>query len=599
MRTGGLFLYDGTQLTPFPTSVDGVLKDTQLYRGAILPDGTIALTTTSAGLFILDHKGQLVIQVNRANGLPSDVVYFVMPDREGALWLGLDAGIARVEVPSPVSFFDAADGLPGTPSDLVRYDGRLYMAGQTGLLYLAPPAHGSATGRFEKIATDGSQCWSFAAMPPVMTVACSEGLYEITGLKTRTILAPADGTFRASLVRRSTVDPTRLWVALFDGVTSFRYVDGRWIHEGRIPGITDEIRTLFENKDGSVWAGSTSNGALRISFPSRPAPGAPRPVATVERFGEASGLPPGGSYVADAAGTPLFQVGTEEAYVVRFDEAARRFVRDETYGPLTVDTLQVGFGMLTGPDGAVYIDVGRRPERRPEEARRQLVDGPQHLRPVPARELQLLPGGRWSDVARAHRGPHLPCGHRPRLGHAPRLLRAPRPARHGDSRSPDLRRRERVGRPPQARRRRQCPAHRVRGSRVRRRVDHGVPVAARRARAGLVGLDPRRPPRLHEPRLRRLPLPRPCARGVGSRSARRRVYAFAILPPWYRTWWAYLGLSRAVRPAVFVGSIACSAAAWSARERAARAVRRGAAARRGRRGARRRPKARARRTSSC
>jgi len=46
-RNNGLFLYDGTALTPFPTELDDLIKKAHLYRGIVLPNGTIALTTTS------------------------------------------------------------------------------------------------------------------------------------------------------------------------------------------------------------------------------------------------------------------------------------------------------------------------------------------------------------------------------------------------------------------------------------------------------------------------------------------------------------------------------------------------------------------------
>ena len=51
---------------------------------------------------------------------------------------------------------------------------------------------------------------------------------------------------------------------------------------------------------------------------------------------------------------------------------------------------------------------------------------------------------------------------------------------------------------------------------------HRVPVAARRPRRRLVGVDARGAARLHQPRVRRLPLPRPRARASAARSARRR-----------------------------------------------------------------------------
>jgi hypothetical protein len=77
-RGDGLFLYDGTSLTPFPTEFDSVLKSGLLYRGIRLRDGTFALTTTSEGMGIVDRQGHLVAQVSRTAGLPLwDLLYFL------------------------------------------------------------------------------------------------------------------------------------------------------------------------------------------------------------------------------------------------------------------------------------------------------------------------------------------------------------------------------------------------------------------------------------------------------------------------------------------------------------------------------------------
>jgi ligand-binding sensor domain-containing protein len=258
-RTRGMFLYDGATLTPFRTELDAVLTASQLYRGTPLADGTFALATTANGLVIIDRQGRAVMHVNRANGLPSDVVYYAMPDKEGAVWVALDSGVARLEVPSPASFLDPQEGLPSQPFDMVRVDGRLYAATQTGVFYLSPAGPGAVTPRFESIGVNRSQCWVFgkvaqtdAGGPATLTIACSEGLYEIRGTTARAIYAPADGTFRAAFALPSKVDPTRLWVGLFDGITSFRRRGGHWIDEGRVDGINEQVRSMFENPDGSV-----------------------------------------------------------------------------------------------------------------------------------------------------------------------------------------------------------------------------------------------------------------------------------------------------------------------------------------------------------
>ena len=148
-------------------------------------------------------------------------------------------------------------------------------------------------------------------------------------------------------------------MGLFDGLASFRYVDGRWIDEGRVPGISAEVRSLFENPDGSLWAGTAGTGILRVTFTSRPAPGQSRPALTMESFGVAHGLPEGGGQVLDIAGSPLFFVGTEEQYLARFDAPSGRFVRDPGFAGLETDPLQSTFGAANGRDGRVYLDFGR------------------------------------------------------------------------------------------------------------------------------------------------------------------------------------------------------------------------------------------------
>ncbi len=85
-RFGGFWLYDGAGLTPFATELESFLKNASLYRGIGLPDGAIALSTTNAGMAIMDREGRRLMTIGRAQGLPSDAIYALMVDREGAIW---------------------------------------------------------------------------------------------------------------------------------------------------------------------------------------------------------------------------------------------------------------------------------------------------------------------------------------------------------------------------------------------------------------------------------------------------------------------------------------------------------------------------------
>ena len=365
-RFGGFSLYDGATLTPFPTELDDYLKTASLYRGIVLPDGSIALSTTNAGMAIMDREGHLVMTLDRGQGLPSNAVYNLMADREGAIWTVGERGMGRIEFPSPATAFGEADGHLGAWTQ-ERFQGRLYIARQSGVAYLQPE-DGGGRARIVPVSGIGQQSWAFAQMtepggarPPTLVVASTDGLFEIRGTTATAIRDGRDGTFRAAALERSRVDPSRLWVGLFDGLASYRWVNGRWIDEGRVPDLTEQVRSLSEGDDGTLWAGTAATGLLRLSFANRPVLGAARPQATIQRFGEKDGLPERGVGVIRLTGTLYFTPysASRDNIVARWDAAREVFVKDDVISGLPHDRLRGSFAVAEGPNGTVLANAGK------------------------------------------------------------------------------------------------------------------------------------------------------------------------------------------------------------------------------------------------
>lgn len=117
---GTAYIYDGSTFEPF--AIDPVLtqflRDNFFFRAAVLKDGTFALSTISGGIVIMNQQGQWLHTISKTSGLLDDHVYFVYPDREGGLWLALNNGLARVELPAPLSIYDHSRGIK---SNVERY----------------------------------------------------------------------------------------------------------------------------------------------------------------------------------------------------------------------------------------------------------------------------------------------------------------------------------------------------------------------------------------------------------------------------------------------------------------------------------------------
>ena len=97
---GGLFLYDGSQITPFRTDADAFIRKNQLYTFAVCKQ-TIALGTVLQGIVVMNTDGHDCRYISRKDGLQNNTILSMTFDRSGNLWVGLDQGIDYVQLASP------------------------------------------------------------------------------------------------------------------------------------------------------------------------------------------------------------------------------------------------------------------------------------------------------------------------------------------------------------------------------------------------------------------------------------------------------------------------------------------------------------------
>ncbi len=321
----GLFLSEGFAFQPFRTEADSLLRQNQLYRGILLPNGTIALATLRGGVVILDQQGQLRQRVDKTAGLQDNTVLAMQTDQQGGLWLGLFNGIAHVETPAPLSLFGEESGLKGGVVRLSRHQGILYAATSLGVFYLDPARPHSTA--FQPITGIATQCWSFLALGNDLLVATGDGVYKISKNKATSL-----GLFKgAAALHRSRQDSNCILVGMTFGLALLRWNNGKWINAGKFSGIEEEIRSIAEEKGGAIWLGTKSQGILRLAPPTF----TPAPVTSrVDRFGVNAGLPEGEINVY-AVGERLFFASRNGLF--RYDQKEQRFQPDSTFGTAFAD----------------------------------------------------------------------------------------------------------------------------------------------------------------------------------------------------------------------------------------------------------------------
>ncbi len=105
--------------------------------------GILWLGTNGGGLLRFDRASEEVTRFTRSDGLPNDVVYGILEDSLGHLWLSTNLGVSRFD-PKSRTFtnFDVADGLQSTEFNLGAYykskSGEMFFGGVNGVNSFSP-----------------------------------------------------------------------------------------------------------------------------------------------------------------------------------------------------------------------------------------------------------------------------------------------------------------------------------------------------------------------------------------------------------------------------------------------------------------------------
>ena len=343
-RSRGLFLLDRDSIQPFATEADKALIENQVRCGIRLDDGSFAFGTNNGGLFVLNGEGRLLSRLNRARGLPDENVKGLFVDRQRGLWMALDRGVARVEAGTPITQFSERTGLPGAVLAVTRHEGILYAGTTHGLFRLQP---GSEAG-FSEIASPRSQTRGFRPFGKSLLVANNNGLFEVRGKVTVPVLS-TDRAVVSFLVSKA--NPGRVFIGLQNGLVSVRNIGGRWVEEGRAPDLQEEAVTLSEDPDGRIWVGTYAAGLFRYTFPAgwRNWGSPPR----TDRFGTADGLPALNPFRSfSIGGRTLFAT---RAGVYAFDERSHRFGPDPAFRGLFAKGPRWVFNLKEDARGRIWV----------------------------------------------------------------------------------------------------------------------------------------------------------------------------------------------------------------------------------------------------
>jgi ligand-binding sensor domain-containing protein/signal transduction histidine kinase len=268
-----------TSLDSFPPDslpVQGEFPGAPVFETQLPGGRSVVGSRRSLDLLQGGKLAPVAIHLTVGKELPGSRIQTVFPDREGALWIGTNAGLVRVEA-GKVERFSLADALATASilSLLEDREGDLWVGTENDGLHILRDQRFRTLGAHEGLSSDATTAVVEDAKGALWIGTPQDGLYALrtsgADAPTRPVRIWTVRTGLASDVILSLAAAPNgdLWVGTPDGLNR--------IHAGTIKTFTsadglpdDFIRSLLIDADGSLWIGTrrglahwiSKNGAL-------------------------------------------------------------------------------------------------------------------------------------------------------------------------------------------------------------------------------------------------------------------------------------------------------------------------------------------------
>jgi signal transduction histidine kinase len=255
----GTFLFDGQTIEPIETEIAQILTDQNVYHATEIEGKGFAFSTIRGGVFMTDYDGN-VTDIIDSKILTTDQTTYVYSDRFNNLWVATTNGLNRVEISNPLTYFNESTGLTTSITDIVKHDGKIFVASPSEVQYLVNSQDRLQHSEFITISTPLVGFNLLKSTGYGLLGATYNGLVEIS----ENGASPVMPEFEGIIVSQSVFNPETVLLGHRDGVAMFEYLNGKWNFLSTIDGVSEQVYTLEQGADGVIWAGTDFQGLIRI-----------------------------------------------------------------------------------------------------------------------------------------------------------------------------------------------------------------------------------------------------------------------------------------------------------------------------------------------
>ncbi len=214
----------------------------------------MSIGTFDDGIRILDKDLNLVEKATVDDGLLDGNIQAQYVDNEGNLWLATNRGVAKVEVNAIVKEYSKLLGINASIEDITRYRGNMYISTYFGLKYL------DRNGQIKKVKDISNDCYGIN----VVEVDNDSMLLisEVSAVRKLDTDSTSSDVFKAApyMVVSSKINKNYFFVADYEGLYCIKYENGQFIPVDEIKNFSKVVYNALTLENGEIWMGTEQSG---------------------------------------------------------------------------------------------------------------------------------------------------------------------------------------------------------------------------------------------------------------------------------------------------------------------------------------------------
>ncbi|PIF59480.1 histidine kinase [Flavobacterium sp. 2] len=247
----GVFVADKDGLKPWSNPLNEIFKSNGINVAKFIKNNKLVVGTGNKGVFIYDFSTNTFKNIDRNNVLMNNSVLSIGFDKEEDLWLGLDNGIAHVEVNSPISFFYDNSGILGSVYSVATIDKGYLIASNHGIFEFD-------SGNFKMMPNTQGQGWNITKIGSKYVIGHNDGTfcYE-NGALNKINNVNGGWNLSKSIINDNYFQSTYSGILVYNNILDLS-------QSKKIDGLSKPIKYVAQNKKNEIWAADNYRGLYRV-----------------------------------------------------------------------------------------------------------------------------------------------------------------------------------------------------------------------------------------------------------------------------------------------------------------------------------------------